>query len=229
MVVPLWRNCCLCCFCVQAVLRYLIRVFEIKGGSRSNQTLLIGGSFWEGEERVQGGEESPNGAPGPPGPPAQLLASQLATTGADAVASSSSSGLSSTNSPHPPWLAGTPTKAETAERDRGPGLLVHRTRDVRFQCHRCGHFYSWEKSLRLHYERAHHEPLPDNELLYVLPWERKRCVRGDRAAARVSSSPYWSPPVSRPLLCLCLCLSLQGGFFEMPHGFSFCLSVFGCT
>ena len=151
---------------VQAVLRYLIRVFEIKGGSRSNQALFIGGSIWDSEERQQAEDGDTPLTPVP-------VPNQLPTD-ADAVTSSSVPGQSRSNSPRPHWLAGTPTKADTVERDRGPGLLVHRTRDVRFQCHRCGHFYSWEKSLRLHYERAHREPLPDNELLYILPWERKR-------------------------------------------------------
>lgn len=149
----------------QAVLRYLIRVFEIKGGSGNNHALLIGGSPWNGD--ANGKAEQP---PVPTGthldqPAGARVDHTLVDTERQSV-----EGVGQQD------LVGGFSKMERKERNRGFGLIVHRTREVRFQCHHCGHFYSWEKSIRLHYARVHHETLPNDQALYILPWERKRCV-----------------------------------------------------
>lgn len=142
---------------LQAVLRYLIRVFEIKGGSERNHALLVRG--WKGDERAASPVSSlpPNQSPTGVGEEASVVTASL---NAD-----EGTGQELRNA-----------KVEAKERDRGVGLIVHRTREVRFQCHHCGHFYSWEKSIRLHYDKVHREALPSDETLYVLPWERKRYV-----------------------------------------------------
>ncbi|KAL8433062.1 hypothetical protein Efla_006261 [Eimeria flavescens] len=179
-----------------AVLRYLIRVFEIRGGRECNQALLVGGPFVEGEEQAAGEEDggallSPAAAP-----PTDLQEAPCpAAEGFHASQQASSGGPPGQT---PGAAAAAATKTEAKERDRGVGLIVHRTREVRFQCHHCGHFYSWEKSIRLHYEKIHRETLPADEALYVLPWERKRRQEDKQQQAELSKfrkrrRPFFPP------------------------------------
>ncbi|KAL8448312.1 hypothetical protein Emed_003842 [Eimeria media] len=165
-----------------AVLRYLIRVFEIKGGPERNHALLVGGAHTslDSEERGVRGEEALASPPS-----AAQADGQLAVVGADESLQREPEVLPVEAPARQQWL-GVATKVETKERDRGVGLIVHRTREVRFQCHLCGHFYSWEKSIRLHYEKAHREPIPADEALYVLPWERKRRQEDKQQQAELS-------------------------------------------
>lgn len=152
----------------QAVLRYLIRVFEIKGGSMGSHVSLFAGvdNFRAAGEKPHAGELVAR-VPGMDMASKGVVVGEKDDSGRPAL-----SGLASQASG---VLAAVSTKREAAERyPRGVGLIVHRTREVRFQCHRCGHFYSWEKGIRLHYEKVHREAPPADESLYVLPWEKKR-------------------------------------------------------
>ncbi|KAL8433913.1 hypothetical protein ACSSS7_003518 [Eimeria intestinalis] len=163
-----------------AVLRYLIRVFEIKGGPERNHALLVGGphTSLDIEERGLKGEGVSSS------PPAAAQTERQAA-GVDESLRGDSQALPVEAPARQQWL-GVATKVETKERDRGVGLIVHRTREVRFQCHHCGHFYSWERSIKLHYEKTHREPIPADEALYVLPWERKRRQEEKQQQAELS-------------------------------------------
>ncbi|OEH73726.1 hypothetical protein cyc_00686 [Cyclospora cayetanensis] len=174
-----------------AILRYLIRVFEIKGGSGNNQALLIGGSLRDGVQQHNGTQKAEEEHPSRPlcvasrhGGPA---ASQQGAADEDRQTRLTvAAGLSGSALPQDDSRVGPLGVSDAPARKRGPGLLVHRTKDVRFQCHICGHFYSWMKSISLHYERAHRQALPADETLYILPWERKRRLEDQRQKAELN-------------------------------------------
>lgn len=190
---------------MQAVLRYLIRVFEIKGGTGSCHALHMTSSQLSNDQRGRHNSSATrtshiddriHRSPAPSMgmysshtacslnemvPEVDLLA-PTCTGRMNSMAPSGSTNAAvearkSDDRKKGDAVTSSVTPIRQEEGWRPPvGIIVHRTKDVRFQCHVCGQFYSWESSIRHHYERIHGMTLPEDEKLYILPWERKRYV-----------------------------------------------------
>ncbi|PHJ25798.1 b-block-binding subunit of tfiiic protein [Cystoisospora suis] len=147
-----------------AIIRYLMRLFEIRGGvGNTSQGLSYSLPASRRRNRSMSPHKNDDGS-------AEEDITRLKSS--DRKRGSGSAGPQDKDT-------GNFSEAEEGRRTQHAVigqrlLLLHRTRDVRYRCHLCGCLYSLTRSLKLHYENVHKVQLPADSDAYVLPWERRR-------------------------------------------------------